>query len=51
MPIKGKKLEGADRHQQVASALGIGDDFVHSKILSDNNFNKPQSIERRFGFG
>mmetsp|Transcript_32377 Transcript_32377/g.78687 ORF Transcript_32377/g.78687 Transcript_32377/m.78687 type:complete len:185 (-) Transcript_32377:1707-2261(-) len=42
---KGKKLEG-DRHQKVASALGVGDDYIHSKILSDNNF-KPESIERR----
>ena len=42
---KGKKLQG-DRHQQVASALGVGNDYTHSKILSDNNI-KPESIERR----
>lgn len=42
---KGKKLE-RDKHRQVANALGVGDDYVHSKILSDNNF-KPESIERR----
>ena len=41
----GKRLPG-DRNRHVANALGVGDDYVHSKILADNNI-KPESIQRR----
>eukprot|EP00567_Pseudictyota_dubia_P016393 CAMPEP_0197444968 /NCGR_PEP_ID=MMETSP1175-20131217/10299_1 /TAXON_ID=1003142 /ORGANISM="Triceratium dubium, Strain CCMP147" /LENGTH=197 /DNA_ID=CAMNT_0042975847 /DNA_START=36 /DNA_END=629 /DNA_ORIENTATION=+ len=43
---KGKKLEGGDRHRHVANSLGVGADYVHSKILADNNI-KPESVQRR----
>eukprot|EP00977_Amphora_coffeiformis_P021775 scaffold9895_cov156-Amphora_coffeaeformis.AAC.1 len=42
---KGKKLQ-SDQHMHVANALGVGHDYVHSKILADNNI-KPESIQRR----
>lgn len=42
---KGKKLL-SDRHNELATSLGLQNDYVHSKILADNNI-KPESIERR----
>jgi hypothetical protein len=42
---KGKKLP-VDRHRHVANSLGVGHDYVHGKILADNNI-KPDSIQRR----
>jgi hypothetical protein len=41
----GKKLPD-DRHGAAARTLGVHHDYVHSKILADNNI-KPESIERR----
>lgn len=35
-----------DRHGSAAKTLGVHHDYVHSKILADNNI-KPESIERR----
>ena len=35
-----------DKHKVLAHSLGVGRDYVHSKILSDNNF-KPESVQRR----
>lgn len=45
LPNKGKKLK-EEPHRYAANALGVGADYVHSKILADNNI-KPASIERR----
>mmetsp|Transcript_20155 Transcript_20155/g.35498 ORF Transcript_20155/g.35498 Transcript_20155/m.35498 type:complete len:196 (+) Transcript_20155:97-684(+) len=42
---KGKELP-VDRHRHVANSLGLGHDYVHSKILADNNI-KPESVQRR----
>ena len=42
---KGGKIKG-DGHKGTAYALGLRDDYVHSKILADNNI-KPDSVVRR----
>ena len=42
---KGQKIK-EDKNRRVANALGVGNDYIHSKILADNNF-KPESVERR----
>lgn len=42
---KGKKLP-SDRHKDLSRTLGVHHDYVHSKILADNNI-KPESVERR----
>lgn len=36
----------SNHHRSMAKALGVGQDYIHSKILADNNF-KPESVERR----
>jgi hypothetical protein len=41
---KGELL--TDRHKQLSRSLGVHYDYVHSKILADNNI-KPESIQRR----
>ena len=41
----GKPLRG-DRHAGLASSLGLKDDYVHGKILKDNNI-LPKSVECR----
>jgi hypothetical protein len=46
---EGLKLQRSDdcrRHKTLTDSLGFSDDYVHSKILADNNI-KPESIERR----
>jgi len=42
---KNKKLT-YDRHKDASRTLGVYHDYVHSKILADNNI-KPESVERR----
>ena len=42
---KGQPLT-RDRHRHFANALGIGNEYIHSKILAANNI-KPESIQRR----
>ena len=42
---KGKPLNN-DRHKTLANSLGVGHDYIHSKILADNNI-RPLSVERR----
>jgi len=41
----GKRLS-TDRHQHLSRSLGVYDDYIHSKILSDNNI-LPKSLELR----
>lgn len=41
---KGKLL--SDRHSHAARTFGVGADYLHSKILADNNI-KPDSVQRR----
>ena len=44
---KGGKIKAGDGgHKGTAYALGLKDDYIHSKILADNNI-KPDSIVRR----
>ena len=43
---KGGKIKGDGGHKGTAYALGLKDDYIHSKILADNNI-KPDSIVRR----
>ena len=44
---KGGKIKGDDmKHKGVAYGLGLKDDYIHSKILADNNI-KPECIIRR----
>lgn len=52
-PPQDNKEKSKDGQQQqphhqyyLANALGVGNDFVHAKILADNNF-KPRSIQLR----
>ena len=42
---KGQQIP-VDRHRHVANSLGLSNDYIHSKILKDNNI-KPESIQRR----
>lgn len=42
---KGKEIS-SDRHRDLSRTLGVHNDYVHSKILADNNI-KPESLERR----
>lgn len=35
-----------DRHQDLSRTLGVHHDYVHSKIMADNNI-KPESLQRR----
>lgn len=45
--LKGKKLSlKSDRHKPLVHSLGLQDDYIHSKILKDNNI-RPDSIQRR----
>merc|ERR1712125_112019 len=48
MGNKGKDIlnTGENRHKYAATTFGVGGDYLHSKILADNNI-KPPSIERR----
>lgn len=41
----GKELSN-DRHKTLAHSMGLGNDYVHSKILADNNI-RPESVQRR----
>ena len=41
---KGKLL--SDRHAHASRTFGVGADYLHSKILADNNI-KPESVQRR----
>lgn len=41
----GKRLP-LDRHEGLSRTLGVHGDYVHSKILADNNL-RPESVERR----
>ncbi|CAB9523358.1 expressed unknown protein [Seminavis robusta] len=41
----GKKLP-SDIHKAPAYSLGLRDDYVHTKILADNNI-RPESVQRR----
>ncbi|KAL3795901.1 hypothetical protein HJC23_002172 [Cyclotella cryptica] len=41
----GRRLPN-DRHGSAAKTLGVHHDYVHSKILADNNI-RPESVERR----
>lgn len=42
---KGRRLP-PDRHGELSRTLGVHRDYVHSKILADNNI-RPESVERR----
>ena len=35
-----------DRHKTLAHSMGLANDYVHSKILADNNI-RPESVQRR----
>ena len=35
-----------DRHKYLSRSLGVHDDYIHSKILADNNV-RPDSLQRR----
>jgi hypothetical protein len=41
----GKKLSN-DYHKVLAASWGVGADYIHGKILADNNI-KPESVQRR----
>lgn len=46
---EGLKMKGklaTDRHGHLARSLGVHDDYIHSKILADNNV-RPDSLQRR----
>jgi hypothetical protein len=44
--LKKKGMLPTDRHQHLSRTLGVQDDYIHSKILADNNI-KPLSVQRR----
>lgn len=41
-----KGLIKHDYHKELSNSLGVGHDYIHSKMLADNNI-RPESIERR----